>query len=227
MHLKKSAAKRPIDATTVTVAASVAKFSSRLSTVEKFLPGAIDADQRLTVDQWTRLLGFWRNRALCGASVVPVLRLTPTVIASVAWIRSGLDLKICLTCRAPFCFFFFHRAAMFLFCLSYAAGTPCPKPRASRAALSTSPSWTARPCLLSAPPLPHAHSTVLPRQHSQRCHHRALAPPVLVTIKCTTLRGLAILRNSRVNLLRKLAFGLKASILSVWCSTLSTFLSNS
>jgi hypothetical protein len=94
VQLKKSTAKRPIDAATVTVAASVAKSSSRLSTVEKFCLGATDADQRPMVDQRTRLSGFfWRNRALCGASVVPVLRPTPTVITSVVWIRSGFDPK--------------------------------------------------------------------------------------------------------------------------------------
>jgi hypothetical protein len=40
VQLKKSAAKRPIDAATVTVATSVAKSSLRLSTVEKFSPGS-------------------------------------------------------------------------------------------------------------------------------------------------------------------------------------------
>jgi hypothetical protein len=34
---------------------------------------------------------------------------------------------------------------------------------------------------------------------------------VLIAVKCTTLRDLTILRNSRVNLLRELAFGLRVS----------------
>jgi hypothetical protein len=40
VQLKKSAVKRPTDAATVTMATSVAKSSSRLSTMEKFLPGS-------------------------------------------------------------------------------------------------------------------------------------------------------------------------------------------
>jgi hypothetical protein len=58
-----------------------------------FLLRATDADQRQTLVQWTRLSGLLRKNAFCGASVITVLRPTPTVIASVAWIRNGLDPK--------------------------------------------------------------------------------------------------------------------------------------